>query len=46
FERWNEVIKDKILVAALIDRITQKAYLVNMNGDSYRLKQTKLLNKK
>ncbi|WP_262482336.1 ATP-binding protein, partial [Bacteroides graminisolvens] len=44
--RWNEVIKDKILVAALIDRITQKAYLVNMNGDSYRLKQTKLLNKK
>ncbi|WP_262482321.1 ATP-binding protein [Bacteroides graminisolvens] len=35
-----------MLVAALIDRITQKAYLVNMNGDSYRLKQTKLLNKK
>lgn len=46
FERWNEVIKDKILVAALIDRITQKAYLINMNGESYRLKLTKLLNKK
>lgn len=46
FERWGEIIKDKILVAALIDRITQKAYLVNMNGESYRLKQTKKINNK
>lgn len=46
FERWGEIIKDKILVAALIDRITQKAYLVNMNGESYRVKQTKKLNNK
>lgn len=38
FERWNEVIKNKILVAVLIDRITQKAYLINMNGESYKLK--------
>lgn len=44
FERWGEVIKDKILVAALIDRITQNAHLVNMNGESYRLKQTRILN--
>lgn len=27
-----------------IDRITQRAYLVNMNGESYRLKQTKKIN--
>lgn len=44
FERWGEIIRDKILVAALIDRITQNAHLVNMNGQSYRLKQTRLLN--
>lgn len=44
FERWGEIIKDKILVAALIDRITQNAHLVNMNGESYRLKQTRLIN--
>lgn len=44
FERWGEVIRDKILVAALIDRTTQNAHLVNMNGESYRLKQTKKLN--
>lgn len=46
FERWGEIIRDKVLVAALIDRITQNAYLVNMNGESYRLKQTKKLNAK
>lgn len=46
FERWGEIIRDKVLVSALIDRITQRAYLVNMNGESYRLKQTKKLNSK
>ena len=44
FERWGEIIKDKILVAALIDRITQNAHLINMNGESYRVKQTRQLN--
>lgn len=46
FERWGEIIRDKVLVSALIDRITQRAYLVNMNGESYRLKLTKKLNSK
>ena len=46
FERWGEIIRDKVLVSALIDRITQRAYLVNMNGESYRLKQTKRINAK
>lgn len=46
FERWGEVIRDKVLVAALVDRLTQNAYLVNMNGESYRLKQTRKLNLK
>lgn len=43
FNRWGEIIKDKVLVAALVDRITHKAYLVNMTGESYRLKETKKL---
>jgi DNA replication protein DnaC len=29
------------MTAALIDRLTHQAYLVNMNGNSYRMKQTK-----
>ena len=46
FDRWGEIIKDKILVNALVDRLTHKAYLVNMNGQSYRLKETRDFNQK
>lgn len=41
FDRWNEIIPDPVLVAALVDRITHKAMLVNMSGQSFRLKETK-----
>ena len=40
FERWDEIFKDPVLTAAMIDRLTHKAYIVNMNGNSYRLKET------
>ena len=40
FNRWGEIVKDKVLVAAMIDRLTHKAYLINMNGQSYRVKET------
>ena len=40
FERWNEIFKDPILTAAIINRLTHKAYIVNINGNSYRLKRT------
>lgn len=41
FNRWEEIIPDKVLVAAMIDRLTHKAYLINMTGESYRAKETK-----
>lgn len=41
FNRWNEIIADKVLVAAMVDRLTHKAFLVNMTGESFRLKETK-----
>lgn len=41
FERWEEIFGDPVLTAALVDRITHKAHLINMNGESYRLKETK-----
>lgn len=41
FDRWEEIFGDPVLTAALVDRLTHKAHLVNMNGDSYRLKETK-----
>ena len=47
FDRWGEIVKDKVLVTAMVDRLTHKAILVNMTGESYRLKETKnLLNKR
>lgn len=41
FDRWEEIFGDAVLTAALVDRLTHKAYLINMNGLSYRLKETK-----
>ncbi len=40
FERWQEIFKDPVLTAAMVDRLTHKAYIINMSGDSYRLKET------
>ena len=41
FERWEEIFGDPVLTAALVDRLTHKAHLLNMNGESYRLRETK-----
>lgn len=41
FERWEEIFQDPVMTAAMIDRLTHQAYLVNMNGNSYRMKETK-----
>ena len=45
FTRWEEIMKDKVLCSALVDRLCHKAYLVNMTGQSYRVRETqKMLN--
>lgn len=41
FDRWDEIFGDPVLTAALVDRLTHKAHLVNMSGESYRIKETK-----
>jgi len=41
FERWEEIFKDPVITAAMIDRLTHKSYVINMVGNSYRLKETK-----
>ena len=43
FTRWEEVLKDKVLCSALVDRLCHRSYLVNMTGNSYRIKETKKL---
>ena len=46
FTRWEEVLKDKVLCSALVDRLCHKSYLANITGASYRVKETKkIINK-
>lgn len=39
FSRWEEIFGDHMVAAALVDRITFKSHILNMNAESYRLKQ-------
>lgn len=42
FSDWTELFENESLVAAMIDRLTFKSHILNMNvKDSYRLLQTK-----
>ena len=41
FDRWSEIFGDPVLTAAMVDRLTHKTFLINMNGDSQRVKETK-----
>lgn len=41
FNRWQEIFNDPILTAAMVDRLTYKSYVLNIKGESYRLKETK-----
>ena len=37
FSQWIELFENTALVVALVDRLTFKSYVLDMNGDSYRL---------
>ncbi len=41
FEEWTEVLGSERLTGALLDRLTHHVHILEMNGDSYRLKQSK-----
>ncbi len=45
FDRWDEIFKDPVLTAAMVDRLTHKAHIINMNGKSYRMKETQKMAK-
>ncbi len=40
FDRWHEIFGDTVLTSAMVDRLTHKAHIINMNGKSYRTKET------
>ena len=40
FTRWEEIIKDKVLCSALVDRLCHKVFLLNITGQSFRVRET------
>jgi DNA replication protein DnaC len=40
FEQWETIFGDAAMTAALVDRLTHHCHLLEMNGDSYRFKQS------
>jgi DNA replication protein DnaC len=40
FGDWTQIFGDPTLTAALLDRITHKAYVINCSWESYRLRDT------
>ena len=41
FEEWTSVFGSERLTGALLDRLTHHVHILEMNGDSYRLKHSK-----
>jgi DNA replication protein DnaC len=39
FARWKEVFGDEALTGALLDRLTHRCHILEMNGESYRFKE-------
>lgn len=41
FDQWTEVLGSERLTGALLDRLTHHVHILEMNGESYRLKESK-----
>ena len=41
FEQWTEIFGCDRLTGALLDRLTHHVHILEMNGESYRLSQSK-----
>jgi len=40
FADWTQVFGDPVMTAALLDRLTHRAHIINGQWESYRLKQS------
>jgi DNA replication protein DnaC len=41
FENWTEVMGSERLTGALLDRLTHRVHIIEANGESYRLKESR-----
>jgi len=44
FDEWTEIFGSQRLTGALLDRLTHHVHILEMNGDSFRLKQSRQTN--
>ena len=40
FDKWDQIFTDKVIAAAIVDRLTFKAFIIDMDGPSYSIKAT------
>ena len=38
FEEWGQILSDEVMAAALIDRLLHHCHIVNIRGNSYRIR--------
>jgi DNA replication protein DnaC len=41
FQEWTEILGSERLTGALLDRLTHHVHILERNGDSFRLKQSR-----
>ncbi len=39
FEHWGEILHDEVMAAALLDRLLHRCHIVNIRGNSYRMRR-------
>ena len=44
FDEWTEIFGSERLTGALLDRLTHHVHILEMNGESFRLKQSRQTN--
>ena len=45
FEEWGEILHDEVMAAALLDRLLHRCHIVNIRGNSYRIRGHRELSK-
>ena len=38
FEEWGAILGDEVMAAALLDRLLHHCHIVNIRGNSYRMR--------
>ena len=45
FEQWGRILGDEVMAAALLDRLLHRCHIVNIRGNSYRMRRHAELSK-